>query len=142
VKKGFEPMVEGFSQVPYGDLSALEKAITSETAAVLLELVQGEGGVVFATDEYLKGVRKLCDERGLLLIYDEVQTGMGRTGRLFAYEHSGVIPDILTLAKGLAGGVPIGAILAKEEVAQAFEPGNHAATFGGNPLATRAAIEC
>ena len=135
-------MVEGFSQVPYGDLSALEKAITSETAAVLLELVQGEGGVVFATDEYLKGVRKLCDERGLLLIYDEVQTGMGRTGRLFAYEHSGVIPDILTLAKGLAGGVPIGAILAKEEVAQAFEPGNHAATFGGNPLATRAAIEC
>jgi len=141
VKKGFEPMVEGFSQVTYGDLSALEKAITPETAAVLLELVQGEGGVVFASEEYLKGVRKLCHERGLLLIYDEVQTGMGRTGKLFAYEHSGVSPDILTLAKGLAGGVPIGAILAKEEVAQAFEPGNHAATFGGNPLATRAAVE-
>jgi predicted acetylornithine/succinylornithine family transaminase len=141
VKKGFEPMVEGFSQVPYGDLASLEKAITSETAAVLLELVQGEGGVVFATDDYLKRVRALCDRHGILLIYDEVQTGMGRTGKLFAYEHSGVIPDILTLAKGLAGGVPIGAILAKEEVAQAFEPGNHAATFGGNPLAARAALE-
>lgn len=141
VKKGFEPAVPGFHHVTYNDLKALEAAIKPQTAAILLELVQGEGGVVFATPEYLKGVRELCDRKGLLLIYDEIQTGMGRTGTLFAYEHSGVVPDILTMAKGLAGGVPIGAILAKEEVALAFEPGDHAATFGGNPLATHTAFK-
>jgi len=141
VKKGFEPLVEGFSHVAYGDLEALKAAIGPETAAVLLELVQGEGGVVFVSDDYLKGVRRLCDEKQVLLIYDEVQTGVGRTGKLFAYEHSGIAPDIMTLAKGLAGGVPIGAFLAKEAVAQAFEPGDHAATFGGNALATRVGLE-
>lgn len=139
VKKGFEPLMPGFSHVPYNDLNALEKAISPQTAAVMLELIQGEGGVVFANLDYLKAVRELCDKKDLLLIYDEVQTGMGRTGKLFAYEHSGVKPDILTMAKALAGGLPIGAILAKEEIAQAFEPGDHAATFGGNPFVTRVA---
>jgi len=141
VKKGFDPMVEGFTHVPFGNYSALEKAVDDETAAVLLEPVQGEGGVRLAASEYLKDVRSLCDRKKLLLIYDEVQSGVGRTGKLFAYEHSGVAPDIMTLAKGLAGGVPIGALLATEEVARAFSPGDHAATFGGNPLATRTALE-
>jgi len=136
VKKGFEPLMPGFIHVPYNDLEALKQAVGPKTAAVMLEPVQGEGGVVFATPEYLKGVRALCDREGILLIYDEIQTGMGRTGTLFAYEHAQVAPDIMTLAKGLAGGLPIGSILAKEEVAQAFEPGDHAATFGGNPLVT------
>lgn len=139
VKKGFEPLMPGFHHVPYNDLKALESAITDKTAAVILELVQGEGGVVFADLAYLKAVRALCDQKGILLIYDEIQTGMGRTGTLFAYEHSGIQPDILTMAKALAGGLPIGAILAKQAVAQAFEPGDHAATFGGNPLVTHVA---
>ncbi len=139
IKKGFDPLMPGFKHVPYNNLEAVEKAITPQTAAIMLELVQGEGGVVFAGQEYLKSLRQLCDQRGLLLIYDEIQTGVGRTGKLFAYEHSGVKPDILTLAKGLAGGLPIGAILAKEEIAQAFEPGDHASTFGGNPFVTQVA---
>src|SRR4030095_8424163 len=141
VKKGFDPLVEGFTHVPFEDLAALEKAVDPETAAVLLEPVQGEGGVRPASAEYLKAVKNLCEQKKLLLIYDEVQSGMGRTGKIFAHEHSGVAPDIMTLAKGLAGGVPIGAILATEEVARVFHPGDHAATFGGNPLATRAALE-
>ncbi len=141
VQKGFEPLVEGFSHVPFGDLAALEKAIQPQTAAILLEPVQGEGGVVFASEDYLRGVRKLCDEKNILLIFDEVQSGMGRTGKLFAYEHSGVTPDIMTLAKALAGGLPIGALLATQKVAEAFQPGDHAATFGGNPLVTRVALE-
>ncbi len=140
VKKGFEPLMPGFFHVPYNDLPALEKAVTPQTAAVLLEPIQGEGGVVFAGDDYLKGLRALCDRLGLLLIYDEIQTGMGRTGTMFAYEQSKVAPDILTMAKALAGGLPIGAILAKKEVADAFEPGDHAATFGGNPLVTKVAV--
>ncbi len=139
VKKGFEPLVPGFTHVPYNDLSALEKAIAPQTAAIMLELVQGEGGIVFATKKYLEGVKKLCQRQGLLLIYDEIQTGIGRTGSLFAYEHTGIAPDILTLAKGLAAGLPMGAILACDEVAKAFEPGDHAATFGGNPLVTHVA---
>ena len=111
----------------------MEEAITDKTAAIMLEPVQGEGGVYPASQEYLEGIRKLCDEHGILLIFDEVQTGIGRTGSLFAYQEYGVEPDILTLAKGLGGGVPIGAFLARAEVADAFEPGDHGTTFGGNP---------
>ncbi len=138
--KGFEPLVPGFRYVPYDDPDALSAAITPQTAAVLLEPIQGEGGVRIPMPGYLASVRKLCDRSGALLILDEVQTGMGRTGRLFGYEHAGVAPDILTLAKGLGGGVPIGAMLAKEAVARAFTPGSHASTFGGNPLACAAAL--
>ncbi len=140
-QKGFEPKVDGFVHVPWNNLEAMESAITPETAAILIEPIQGEGGIQVASSEYLKGIRSLCQKHNLLLIYDEVQTGVGRTGTFFAHEFSGVTPDILTLAKGLAGGVPIGALLATEEVAQAFSPGDHAATFGGNPLATRVALE-
>ncbi|HWP35709.1 MAG TPA: acetylornithine transaminase, partial [Thermodesulfobacteriota bacterium] len=134
--RGFEPLPEGFRQVPYGDLAALAAAMDDRVCAVLLEPVQAEGGVRLPPEGYLAAVRRLCDERGVLFILDEVQTGMGRTGRLWAYEHAGVAPDIMTVAKGLAGGVPIGAMLAREAVAAAFEPGSHASTFGGNPLAT------
>ncbi len=141
VKKGFEPLVEGFTHVPFNDFEALKQSISSKTAAVLIEPIQGEGGICLASTDYLQKVRQLCDEQNLLLIYDEIQTGIGRTGTLFAYEQSGVAPDILTLAKGLAGGLPIGAILATEKVAKSFEPGDHAATFGGNPLVTRVAKE-
>lgn len=139
-RQGFEPTVHGFSHVPFGDLDALEKAVTGETAAIMLEPIQGEGGVKVPPPGYLPGVRSLCDSRGVLLIFDEVQTGMGRTGKLFAYEHFGITPDIMNLAKGLAGGVPIGAILAKDEVAGAFIPGTHATTFGGNPLSSSAGV--
>jgi acetylornithine/N-succinyldiaminopimelate aminotransferase len=139
-QRGFEPLVPGFLHVPFNDLNAVEKAITEKTAAVLLEPIQGEGGVQVADEEYLAGLRKLCDEKGLILMLDEIQTGVGRTGRLFAYEHWGIEPDIMTLAKGLGGGFPIGATLAKESIAQAFVPGSHASTFGGNPLACSAAL--
>jgi predicted acetylornithine/succinylornithine family transaminase len=138
--KGFEPLLEGFQYAPFNDLQALERMITPKTCAVMIEPVQGEGGVNVPSPGYLKGLRQLCDARQLLLIYDEVQCGIGRTGKLFAYEHEGVPPDIMTLAKSLAGGVPIGALLAHEDVAQAFVPGTHAATFGGNPLATAAGV--
>jgi len=138
--KGFEPLVPGFRYVPFNDINALKKAITKKTCAVLLEPMQGEGGVRIPDKEYLKQVRELCDEHALLLILDEVQTGMGRTGKLFAHEHFCVSPDIMTLAKGLGGGVPIGAMLATDNVASAFQPGNHASTFGGNPLVCAAAI--
>lgn len=133
---GYEPLPGGFKYVAYNDLRALGRAIDSRTAAVLVEPIQGEGGVIVPDDGYLPGVRKLCDEAGILLILDEIQTGMGRTGRLWAYEHAGIIPDIMTVAKALANGVPIGATLATEEVARAFTPGSHGSTFGGNPLAT------
>jgi len=139
-REGFEPLPPGFSQVPYDDLSALEKAITNRTCAVMLEPIQGEGGVIIPHEDYLKGVRKICDKYNILLIFDEVQTGMGRTGTLWAYEQSGIEPDILTVAKALGSGFPIGALLAKEEVAEAFSPGSHASTFGGNPLAASAAL--
>jgi len=138
--KGFEPLLDGFRYAPFDDLRALEQTITPKTCAVMIEPVQGEGGVNVPSPGYLKSVRELCDAHQLLLIYDEVQCGIGRTGKLFAYEHEGVPPDIMTLAKSLAGGVPIGAMLAREEVAQAFVPGTHAATFGGNPLATAAGV--
>lgn len=139
-QKGFEPLLPGFAHVPYGDPDAIEKAITPRTAAVLLEPVQGEGGVRIPPKGYLAKVRQICDAHGLLLILDEVQTGIGRTGRLFAYEHEGVVPDIMTLAKGLGGGVPIGAMLATVEVAASFTPGSHASTFGGNPLVCAAGV--
>src|SRR5690606_22159279 len=137
---GFEPLPAGFRYVPLNDLEALRAAITDTTAAVLLEPVQGEGGIHPCTPEYLQGVRALCDQHGLLLILDEVQTGVGRTGTFLAAEQYGVKADICTLAKGLGGGVPIGAMLATEEAAKGFEPGSHASTFGGNFLATRAAL--
>lgn len=138
--RGFEPLVPGFRYVPFDDISALKEAINERTCAVLLEPIQGEGGVRVPSEDYLKEVRELCDHNGILLILDEVQTGIGRTGRLFAYEHFGIKPDIMTLAKALGGGVPIGAMLATERVARSFTPGSHASTFGGNPLATRAAL--
>lgn len=138
--KGFEPMVPGFTYVPYNDSDALQKAITKETGAVMLEPIQGEGGIRMPSENYLKEVREICDKNQLLLIFDEVQTGLGRTGHLFAHQGYGVLPDIMTLAKGLANGVPIGAMGCTEEVSQGFSPGSHACTFGGNPLSTATAL--
>jgi acetylornithine/N-succinyldiaminopimelate aminotransferase len=140
IQKGFEPLLPGFTHVPFNNLSAVEQAVSSKTAAVLLEPVQGEGGVRVADKPYLKGLREFCSARDILLIFDEVQTGVGRTGTLFAYEHLGVAPDIMTLGKGLGGGLPIGACLATEEAAAAFEPGAHASTFGGNPVSCAAGL--
>ncbi|MGE5573402.1 MAG: acetylornithine transaminase [Bacteroidota bacterium] len=139
-QKGFEPLPPGFRYVPFNDAAALEEAVSGQTAAVLLEAIQGEGGVHVADQAYLQHARQICDERGALLVLDEVQTGMGRTGKMFAFEHYGIEPDAITLAKSLGGGVPIGALLAKNEVAAAFTPGTHASTFGGNPLACAAAL--
>lgn len=141
IHKGFEPLVEGFDIVPFNDLEAVRNAITTETCAVMLEPIQGEGGVQCPASGYLEGLRDLCDKEGLLLIFDEVQTGMGRTGKLFAYEHFAMTPDIMTLAKALANGLPMGAMLAKEEVAASFTAGSHASTFGGTPLVSAAALE-
>jgi len=135
--KGFEPLLPGFRYVPFDDLKAVEGAIGPQTCAVMVEPIQAEGGIILPSPGYLKGLRELCDQTEILLIYDEVQVGMGRTGKLFAYQHYEVPPHIMTLAKSLANGVPIGAMVATDEVAQAFSPGTHAATFGGNPLATR-----
>ncbi len=140
VQKGFEPLPEGFRYVPFNDVAALSQAVRAKTAAVLVEPVQGEGGVRVATPAFLKACREICRERGAVLIFDEIQTGVGRTGRLFAYEHFGIAPDIMTLAKGLGGGVAIGACLATNDVAKSFTPGSHASTFGGNPLACAAAL--
>ena len=140
VQKFFDPLLHGFRHVPFNDVAALARAITPNTCAVMLEPIQGEGGVVVPSADYFREVRRLCDENGLLLIFDEVQVGIGRTGKLFAHEHFGVTPDIMTLAKALAGGAPIGTMLAREEIAQAFSPGTHGSTFGGNPLVTAAAI--
>jgi len=140
VKVGFDPLPTGFSYVPYDDVEALEAAVGAETAAVLLEPVQGEGGIRVPSPGYLKRVRELCDARGALLIFDEVQTGVGRTGTFLACEQEGVSPDLCSLAKGLGGGVAIGALLAREAVAESFGPGTHATTFGGNPLAAAAAL--
>ncbi|CAN5429854.1 acetylornithine transaminase [soil metagenome] len=135
----FQPLPEGFRHVAWDDLAALEAAIDPTVAAVLLEPVQGEGGVNPATAEYFQGVRRICDERGLLFMVDEVQTGLGRTGEWFGHQHFGVVPDVVTMAKALGNGVPIGACWAKAEVAGVFEPGDHATTYGGQPLATAAA---
>ncbi len=141
LKQGFDPVLNGFDFVPFNDINALEAKLNSSTSAILLEPVQGEGGVRCPDPDYLKKVRKLCDETGTLLILDEIQTGMGRTGKLFGYEHFGIEPDIMTLAKALGNGLPIGAMLAKESVAKAFGPGSHASTFGGTPLVTAAALK-
>ena len=138
--KGYEPLMPGFKYVPFNDIRAVKNAMDSKTCAVMLEPIQGEGGVNCPLEGYLKALREICDEKGLLLIFDEVQVGMGRTGKLFAYEHDGVEPDMLTLAKSLAGGVPIGALLIKKGIADSFKPGDHASTFGGNPLATAAGV--
>ena len=135
----FQPLPEGFRHVAWDDLDALEIALDVSVAGVLLEPVQGEGGVNPATPEYFRGVRQLCDERGILFMVDEVQTGLGRTGKWFGFEHFGVRPDVVTMAKALGNGVPIGACWARREIAEAFEPGDHATTFGGQPLATAAA---
>ena len=140
VQKDYEPLLEGFSYVAFNNFEELERAVTDKTSAVLLEPIQGEGGVYVADREYLKQVRDLCSKKDVLLMFDEIQTGMGRTGTLFAYEQFGVQPDIMTLAKGLGGGVPIGACLATDPVAKAFSPGSHASTFGGNPLACAAGL--
>jgi predicted acetylornithine/succinylornithine family transaminase len=135
---GFEPMVPGFHYVPYNDLDAVAKVLDGETAAVMVEPIQGEGGINIPSADYLPGLRKLCDEKGVLLILDEVQTGMGRTGEWFAYQHTSITPDILTCAKALAGGVAAGVMMATTKLAATFKPGMHASTFGGNPLACRA----
>ena len=140
LQKGFEPLVPGFKHVPFNDIEALKKSVTNNTCAVLLEPIQGEGGIRLPSETYLKQVREICDENKLLLILDEVQTGIGRTGKFFAYEHFDIKPDIMTLAKGLGGGAAIGALLAKENVAASFTHGTHASTFGGNPLACAAAL--
>jgi acetylornithine aminotransferase len=140
VQKGFEPLMPGFSYVTFNDLSEVERSISEKTAAVMLEPIQAEGGVHVAERAYMQGLREICRERDVLLILDEVQTGIGRTGTLFCYEQFGIQPDIMTLAKGLGGGVPIGACLATDPVAKAFTPGSHASTFGGNPLACAAAL--
>jgi predicted acetylornithine/succinylornithine family transaminase len=137
---GFEPLVPGFKHVPYNDLRAMERAIDGRTAAIIVEPVQGEGGVNVPDDDYLPGLRKLCDASGALLIVDEVQTGLGRTGRLWGYEHAGVEPDIMTLAKGLANGVPVGAMLTREPMAAVLTPGTHASTFGGTPFVASVAL--
>jgi predicted acetylornithine/succinylornithine family transaminase len=137
---GFEPLVPGFKHVPYNDLRAMERAIDGRTAAVLVEAIQGEGGVNIPDDGYLPGLRKLCDASGALLILDEVQTGVGRTGRLWAYEHTGIEPDIMTLAKALANGVPIGAMLTRSEIAAVLTAGTHGSTFGGTPFVTSVAL--
>ena len=139
-QKPFSPLTPRFISVPINDLDALNKVVNEHTCGIMIEPIQGESGVNLTTIEYMKGVRKLCDEKGILLIFDEVQCGLGRTGKLFGYEHYGVEPDIFTLAKALGGGFPIGALLAKEFVAQAFSRGDHGSTFGGNPLACAAGL--
>ncbi len=140
VKTGFDPLPPGFTHVPLGNMNALKQAMGDDTAGILLEPIQGEGGVNIATDAYLRSVRTLCNDTGILMMLDEVQTGVGRTGEMFGFEHTGMRPDILTLAKGLGGGVPIGAMLASESIAVSFGPGTHGCTFGGNPLSCTAAL--
>ena len=139
-QKPYSPLTPSFLKVPINNLEALKNAITDSTCAIMIEPIQGESGINLTTKEYMQGVRKLCDEKGIFLIFDEVQSGLGRTGKLFAYQHFDVEPDIFTLAKALGGGFPIGALCAKEHVACAFEPGDHGSTFGGNPLACSAGL--
>jgi len=141
IRQGFDPILTGFDFVPFDDAEAVRNSVNENTCAVIIEPVQGEGGVRCPSPGYIEEVRRACDESGALLIFDEVQTGIGRTGRLFAYEHFGVTPDIMTLAKALGNGLPIGAMLAREDIAKAFQPGAHATTFGGTPVITAAALE-
>ncbi|MBI3540706.1 MAG: acetylornithine transaminase [Deltaproteobacteria bacterium] len=139
-QKGFEPLMPGFKYAEFGDMASLKSVVTQATCAVLVEPIQGEGGVRLPPSGYFKELRQFCSEKGILLMFDEVQTGIGRTGKLFAYQHFGIEPDVMTLAKALASGLPIGAMVARDFVAETFEPGDHAATFGGNPLVT--AVGC
>lgn len=138
-QEGFAPLPQGFVYAEYNNLASVEALLKSSTCAVMVEPIQGEGGIKPAHPSFLSGLKNLCDEEGILLIFDEVQCGMGRTGRVFAYQHYNIQPDLLTLAKGLGGGFPIGAMVANEKAAQGFNPGDHASTFGGNPLATAVA---
>ena len=140
VQKFFDPLLHGFRHVPFNDAKSLRESIGPCTCAIMLEPIQGEGGVVVPDASYFQEVREICDEHGLILIFDEVQVGMGRTGKMFAHEHFGITPDIMTLAKALAGGAPIGTMLATDKLADAFSPGTHGSTFGGNPLVTAAAV--
>ena len=137
---GFSPLPEGFKYIPFNDIPALEDAISDKTCGIMLEPIQGEGGIKIPDDEYLNKVRKICDDRGILMILDEVQVGMGRTGTLFAYEHHKIKPDIVTLAKAVGNGFPVGVMMTSDRIASAFQPGNHASTFGGNPLAMAASL--
>ena len=137
---GFSPLPEGFKYIPFNDIPALEDAISDKTCGIMLEPIQGEGGIKIPDDEYLNKVRKICDDRGILMILDEVQVGMGRTGALFAYEHHKIKPDIVTLAKAVGNGFPVGVMMTSDRIASAFQPGNHASTFGGNPLAMAASL--
>ena len=139
-QKGFAPLLPGFVTVAFNDIAAVRSALTPKTVAVMLELVQGEGGLNIASVDYVRALRQLCDEKNLLLIVDEVQTGMGRTGEMFAYKHYGIVPDVMTMAKGLGGGLPIGAMMACRKVAHLLQPGMHGTTFGGSPLVTKAAL--
>jgi len=139
-REGFGPLIPGFKYVPFADIDALKNAITEHTAAIMIEPIQGEGGINVAQKKYLKEIREICSQEKILLILDEVQTGMGRTGRMFAYQHYNIEPDIITLAKALGGGLAIGAMIAKKELSGILEPGTHASTFGGNPLACAAGI--
>lgn len=139
-RKGLEPLIPGFKYVPFGDIDALTKTITTKTAAILIEPIQGEGGINIANKEYIQKIRTICNEQDILFILDEVQTGMGRTGKMFAYEHFGIEPDVITLAKALGGGLAIGALIVKERFSGILHPGSHASTFGGNPIACAAAI--
>ncbi|MFH1678372.1 MAG: aspartate aminotransferase family protein [Candidatus Omnitrophota bacterium] len=139
-KEGFEPLPEGFLTVPFNNLDAVKSVLTSKTVAVMLELIQGEGGINIASQDFVSGLRRLCDTRKMLLIVDEVQTGIGRTGRMFAYQHYGIKPDVLTLAKSLGGGLPIGAMMVRKEIADVLGAGTHASTFGGGPVICKAAL--
>lgn len=140
IKKGFDPVLDGFDFAPFNDIEALKEKVDLSTCAIMVEPIQGEGGVRCPGGNYLKELRKICDATGILLILDEIQTGMGRTGKLFAYEHYGIEPDIMTLAKALGNGLPIGSMLAKESIVQAFGHGAHASTFGGTPIITAASL--
>ncbi len=139
IKQQFKPMLEGFRHIEYGNVKALEKAITNKTAAFIVEPIQGEAGIIMPSQDYLKQVREICNKHEILLIIDEVQTGYGRTGKFFAYQHSKIKPDIVTLAKGLANGIPIGVTITNNNVANSFKPGDHGSTFGGNPVSCKAA---
>ncbi len=140
-QKGFEPLVEGFrTNLPLNDIDAVLAAVTDKTVAVMLEVVQGEGGINVATPDFVRRLRQICDERKMLLVIDEVQTGIGRTGKMFGYQHYGITPDIMTLAKSLGGGLPIGCMVARREIADTLKPGTHASTFGGSPVVCRAAL--
>lgn len=141
LQEGFAPLLPGFTHVPYNDIKEIEKAYNENTIAVMIEPIQGEGGINVPHENYLKEIRDFCNSKNILMILDEVQCGLGRTGKFFAYQHAGIIPDIVTIAKGLANGLPIGAVICSKEISDQIKPGNHGSTFGGNPIAVSAAIK-